>query len=103
MIDTGVGIAKEDQAAVFEKFRQAGTLRGDNLTREYSGTGLGLSIVQELCKLLRGSVLSKSELGRGSEFTIRLPWRLSAECMAALDLELADTRDLGRKQSVTSS
>ena len=74
--DTGVGIAEEDQVAIFEKFRQGKTALagGDAMTREYSGTGLGLSIVKELCKLLGGEVSLKSELGQGSTFTVRLPW-----------------------------
>jgi signal transduction histidine kinase len=75
--DTGVGIGPEDQAAIFEKFRQgaAAVGGGDAMTREASGTGLGLSIVRELCKLLGGEVTLASELGKGSEFTVRLPWR----------------------------
>ncbi|MCE9605928.1 MAG: HAMP domain-containing protein [Planctomycetia bacterium] len=75
--DTGVGIAESDQAAIFEKFRQGTTISsaGDAMTREYSGTGLGLSIVKELCKLLGGEITLHSELGKGSEFTARLPWR----------------------------
>jgi signal transduction histidine kinase len=76
--DTGVGIAEEDQQVIFEKFRQGrvGVPTGDAMTREYSGSGLGLSIVKELCKLLGGSVSVTSELGKGSTFTVRLPWTL---------------------------
>ncbi len=74
--DTGVGISEEDQVAIFEKFRQgkAAVGAGDAMTREYSGTGLGLSIVKELCKLLGGEVTLASQLGKGSTFTVRLPW-----------------------------
>ena len=73
--DTGVGIAEEDRDIIFEKFRQSGSILGeDGLTREYSGTGLGLSIVKELCKLLRGEISFESELGRGSTFRVVLPW-----------------------------
>ena len=76
--DTGVGIAEEDQQAIFEKFRQGRTAMpsGDTMTREYSGSGLGLSIVKELCRLLGGEVSLHSELGKGSTFTVRLPWVL---------------------------
>ncbi len=75
--DTGVGIAKEDQSVIFEKFRQSKkVLDGEGLTREYSGTGLGLSIVKELTKLLGGEIEFESELGHGSTFWVTLPWRL---------------------------
>jgi len=76
--DTGVGIADEDQLTIFEKFRQGRTAvpSGDAMTREYSGSGLGLSIVKELCRLLGGEVSVHSELGKGSTFTVRLPWVL---------------------------
>ncbi|HYW79028.1 MAG TPA: ATP-binding protein [Thermoguttaceae bacterium] len=79
--DTGVGIAEEDQHAIFEKFRQgnAAAPSGDAMTREYSGTGLGLSIVKELCKLLGGEISVQSELGKGSVFTVRLPRRLQQQ------------------------
>ena len=78
VIDTGVGIAEEDQQVIFEKFRQGkmSVPTGDIMAREYSGSGLGLSIVMELCKLLGGEVTVASELGKGSTFTVRLPWTL---------------------------
>jgi len=74
--DTGVGISPEDRVVIFEKFRQGASATGKNsLTREHSGTGLGLSIVRELCQLMKGDVMVDSEVGKGTTFTIRLPWR----------------------------
>lgn len=87
--DTGVGIAEEDQQIIFEKFRQGRTAMpsGDAIKREYPGSGLGLSIVRELSRLLGGEVSVDSELGRGSTFIVRLPWKL--------DLQQVDLRDWG--------
>ncbi len=77
--DTGVGISEDEQGMIFEKFRQGSNVLsgGTAMTREYSGTGLGLSIVRELCRLLGGEITVESELGKGSEFTVVLPWELS--------------------------
>ena len=87
--DSGIGIPLEEQATIFEKFRQGRTIPGqrDAMTREYGGTGLGLSIVKELTRLLDGEVFLESEFGKGSTFTIRLPIRLDTESKR-LDLEL---------------
>ena len=91
--DTGVGISEEDQLNIFQKFRQGsmGLPAADAMTREYSGTGLGLSIVKEMCKLLGGKVTVKSELGKGSTFTVLLPWVL--EDQPRLDSPLGESLD----------
>jgi two-component system, NarL family, sensor histidine kinase BarA len=88
--DTGVGIAEEDLETIFQKFRQGGNALsdGDSMAREYSGTGLGLSIVKELCKLLSGEVKAESRLGKGSTFTVQLPWVLQEQ--PRLDSPLSD-------------
>ena len=68
--DTGIGIAPEDRPRLFRPFVQ---LDG-RLAREYAGTGLGLSLVQRMADMHGGSVAIESEPGKGSRFTITLPW-----------------------------
>ncbi len=67
--DTGLGIPKQHQARVFERFYRVDKAR----SRELGGTGLGLSIVKHWVQVFAGSVEVTSELGRGTTFTIRLP------------------------------
>jgi signal transduction histidine kinase/DNA-binding response OmpR family regulator len=67
--DTGIGIAPERQAAVFESFTQA----EGGTTRQYGGTGLGLTITKRLTELMGGRVTLESEVNAGSEFCVELP------------------------------
>ena len=69
--DTGIGIAPEDQAAIFEEFRQVGS----DDTRKQEGTGLGLTLAKKFVELHGGRIWVESELGRGSTFTFSLPFR----------------------------
>ena len=98
--DTGIGIAAPDQAIIFEKFRQGPSAIGtDSLTREVSGTGLGLSIVKELCILLGGKIQLVSEVGKGSTFSVTLPWRFQAE--PKINSEISETiNELTKSQRV---
>src|SRR6266702_1512717 len=66
--DTGVGIAPEDQDAVFEEFRQVGTA-----DKKVEGTGLGLALSRKFIELHGGRIWVKSEPGTGSTFTFTLP------------------------------
>ncbi len=68
--DTGVGIAPEDQEAVFEEFRQVGTA-----DKRAEGSGLGLALCRKFVELHGGTIWVTSSVGVGSTFTFRLPVR----------------------------
>ncbi len=68
--DKGIGIKAIDLPRLFQPFTQLDA----GLTREQSGTGLGLALVSQMARLHGGSVAVKSEQGKGSRFTISLPW-----------------------------
>jgi signal transduction histidine kinase len=67
--DTGIGIAPEDQAAVFEEFRQVGR----DYTSKQEGTGLGLTLTKKFVELHGGRIWLESEPGKGSTFTFTIP------------------------------
>ncbi|MCX8477138.1 MAG: ATP-binding protein [Sphingomonas sp.] len=82
--DTGIGIATDRQAAIFEQFVQA----EESTARRFGGTGLGLAISSQLAQLMGGTLVLESEEGKGTRFTLRVPLELSdgdAKRAAAVD------------------
>jgi signal transduction histidine kinase/DNA-binding response OmpR family regulator len=69
VIDTGIGIAAEQLERVFDRFYQV----NGSICREFAGWGLGLALVKEIAEAHGGTVTVKSQLGKGSTFTVRLP------------------------------
>jgi signal transduction histidine kinase len=69
--DTGIGIAKADQEAIFEEFRQVGS----NYAQKREGTGLGLTLTRRFVEMHSGKIWVESEPGKGSTFTFTLPIR----------------------------
>lgn len=77
--DEGIGIRKEDQEVIFDRFKELDT----GTTKRYRGHGLGLSITKALAEVMLGSVSVESSLGEGSTFTLVLPL---SEAAAAVDI-----------------
>jgi len=69
VVDTGIGIEKDELAGIFERFRQV----DGTSTRRAGGTGLGLSIARKFAEMHNGTLLVESKLGKGSVFTVVLP------------------------------
>ena len=97
--DTGIGIPKDKQAAIFHAFSQADT----STTRSFGGTGLGLTISRRLVELMGGALEVNSEPGRGSEFAFEIPFGLSDPSrntmpeMLHQHILIADDQDTARR------
>jgi signal transduction histidine kinase len=79
VVDTGFGIAPEDQAKIFEEFQQV----DNSSTRKKGGTGLGLSISLKIVELHGGAITVTSEVGKGSIFKVTIPVTATAAKDAA--------------------
>ncbi|HEY8399620.1 MAG TPA: response regulator [Cytophagaceae bacterium] len=73
--DTGIGMAGDVLASIFEPFQQANS----SITRRFGGTGLGLSIAKKLVELQGGTLSVRSEVGQGSEFRFSLKLKIGRE------------------------
>ena len=96
IIDSGIGIAKEKQATIFERFQQAEA----ETTRRFGGTGLGLSIVKQLVDLQGGRLTLQSETGKGTEFIIDIEYKLPdeekmlSEALAAAEINTVSLNEI---------
>ncbi|MEB0041560.1 MULTISPECIES: response regulator [unclassified Pseudomonas] len=90
--DTGIGIAANDQAKIFQPFTQAAV----GITRQYGGTGLGLAVTHNLCGAMKGRLSVESKVGFGSRFSVELPLPTHAPASAPGKLQ-------GRVVAVTSA
>jgi signal transduction histidine kinase len=69
IVDTGIGMSRDQQERVFQPFVQA----DPSISRKFGGTGLGLTISEKFCQILGGHLSVKSEVDKGSTFTIEIP------------------------------
>jgi signal transduction histidine kinase/ActR/RegA family two-component response regulator len=88
VVDTGIGIAKENQENIFEEFRQV----SEGYNRHFEGAGLGLTIAKKFADKMGGSISLESEVGKGSTFTVVFP--LADEVIKAEPLKLFSREDL---------
>jgi len=86
--DTGIGIPKQEQALIFDKFRQI----DGSVKRKYGGTGLGLAISKHFTEMMGGSLNVFSEIGQGTTFVFKLPLVPPADTVIQSDKDLIEKK-----------
>jgi CheY-like chemotaxis protein/HPt (histidine-containing phosphotransfer) domain-containing protein len=94
--DTGMGIAADKAASIFERFTQADS----NITRTHGGTGLGLAITKQLIELQGGDITLKSQDGIGAEFIFTLPFAIPDQQHTTAQQELPEDLNFGSIENI---
>ncbi len=95
VIDTGMGIKKEDLPVLFDSFKRLDLEKNRNI----QGTGLGLNIVKQLVEQMDGSIEVKSEYGKGSAFTVKIPQKVIDKApIGNLEVAIREKRELEEKE-----
>ncbi|MCR5676574.1 MAG: hypothetical protein K6G13_00880 [Agathobacter sp.] len=89
VIDSGIGIAKEDQDKLFQSFSQVDA----SISRKFGGTGLGLNITKQLVEMMGGSIHLESEQGKGSMFSFQIWVELPKDEIEETDKTISDNRE----------
>lgn len=84
IIDSGIGISKENQKQIFQPFLQA----NDSISTQFGGTGLGLSIVKDLVELMGGVIFLESDIGSGSAFSFNLVFETETQPKISDDVSI---------------
>jgi len=80
--DSGIGIPKEKQESIFDRFTQVNS----SLSRHNEGSGIGLSLVKSLVELLGGTITLESETNQGCKFTFKLPIKIVDDSKSSVDI-----------------
>ena len=97
--DSGIGIAKENLSRIFDRFYQI----DDTHTRKREGAGVGLAYTKELAELMGGNISVKSELDRGTAFTVNLPIHKTAKVEADFSLMIKEATKLNTPSDLISA
>ncbi len=95
VIDTGIGMTVEVQEQLFKRFQQA----DNTISRRFGGTGMGLYISKSLAEMMGGTITVNSETGKGSTFTLSLPYR-PVSAMTNMDQANQEDREPNSEQNV---
>ena len=96
VVDTGIGISKENQQLIFEEFRQV----SEGFSRSFEGTGLGLTLARRFVEKLKGKIWVESDLGVGSTFFVHLPTDIAVKSTGSKSQTLIEESAIAKQHKI---